>query len=472
MPSLPEAYLKEMQALLPEEDYRAYLDSFDTPRVYGLRVNTLKISPEDFLKISPFELKPIPWCKSGFYYKESDRPAKHPYYYAGLYYLQEPSAMLPAEVLPVEEGDRVLDTCAAPGGKSTRLLEKLKGTGLLFSNDISNSRALALLKNLELFGAQRLVLLTEDLKKLVNNGFEGWFDKILIDAPCSGEGMFRKEPSVIRAWEEHGHSFYTGLQKEITKNALKLLRPGGKMVYSTCTFSAEEDENIILHMKDLCPELKVLPAPDLYQDFSSGMPEKALQSDPELLNCIRVFPHKVSGEGHFVTLLQKGEGEREDNGKIITGLKSSGNASYRRSDRLSDETGWFLEDYLKKDFSGCHFEVRSGRVYAVPDSVPSLKGLRILRSGLLMGEEKKNRFEPSQALAMALKKEEFANIISFDAEDERVIRYLKGETVEIGDKACDKGWALICVGDFPLGFGKASAGSLKNKYLPGWRYMA
>ena len=244
---LPELFIKNMQDLLQDE-YPAYIESFNNERTYGLRVNTAKISVEDFLKISPFELEAIPWTSNGFFYDgEKYKPGRHPYYSAGLYYLQEPSAMTPAEIMPIEEGDFVLDTCAAPGGKSTELAAKLNGSGLLVSNDISNSRAQALLKNLEHFGVANTYVISEDLSKL-SDKFANKFDKILIDAPCSGEGMFRKEPSIMKTWIELGNEYYVKLQKQITTSALKMLKDGGMLVYSTCTFSKLEDEEIIKHM--------------------------------------------------------------------------------------------------------------------------------------------------------------------------------------------------------------------------------
>ena len=302
MVRLPERFKQNMQTLLGD-GYEAYLRSFEEGRVSGLRVNELKVSPEEFERIAPFPVARIPWIHNGFFVREEDRPSRHPYYFAGLYYLQEPSAMTPAEILPVEPGDRVLDCCAAPGGKSTELAAKLKGTGVLFSNDISNSRAQALLKNLELFGAGNIVVLSEDLRKMEDR-FAGYFDKILIDAPCSGEGMFRKEPRVIRAWEEHGNAFYTALQKQITDSALKMLKPGGKMVYSTCTFCPEEDEAIVLYMKERCPSLHVLPVEPRYEGFSEGLEEAGGVRDPELRHCIRIYPHRMRGEGHFIALLE------------------------------------------------------------------------------------------------------------------------------------------------------------------------
>ena len=217
MIQLPERFEEKMQCLLGSE-FEEYIRCYEEPRYYGLRVNTRKISVEDFLKIAPFPLTPIPWIENGFYYDgEQVAPAKHPYYFAGLYYLQEPSAMTPANRLPVSPGERVLDVCAAPGGKATELGAKLMGEGVLVANDISSSRAKGLLKNLEVFGIGNMLVLSEEPGKL-ENYFTGYFDKILIDAPCSGEGMFRKDRKMVKAWEEHGPSFFAKLQRRDRKS--------------------------------------------------------------------------------------------------------------------------------------------------------------------------------------------------------------------------------------------------------------
>ncbi|MBQ1376514.1 MAG: RsmB/NOP family class I SAM-dependent RNA methyltransferase, partial [Lachnospiraceae bacterium] len=395
---------------------------------------------------------------------------------------------------------RVLDTCAAPGGKSTELAAKLQGKGLLFSNDISNSRALALLKNLELFGVRNAVVLTEDLKKMLP-AYTGWFDKILIDAPCSGEGMFRKEPAVIKAWEEHGHDFYVGLQKEIVRNALQLLKPGGYLVYSTCTFAPCEDEDIVLYMKEICPELTIEDIPGRFEGFSDGTPEKAAVYDEDLKKCVRVFPHRLKGEGHFVALLRKGlpeEGEEiafkevPDTIKTDPGPRDNRNARIKDYDRagavrrppdqknnglntektpLSEAAKAFLGS-LKLDRTGLRIENRNGKIYLTDEALHALDGLRILRNGLLLGEEKKNRFEPSQALAMALREDEYPFCINLDTDDDRVIRYLKGETLDLTDLTRESGLSLILADHFPLGFGKSDQGRLKNRYLAGWRYLS
>jgi 16S rRNA C967 or C1407 C5-methylase (RsmB/RsmF family) len=268
--NLPESFTNRIKTQLGD-DYDAYMNCLDQGMHHGLRVNTNKISVEDFLKISPFELKPVPWTTNGFYYDDKAcTPSKHPYYYAGLYYIQEPSAMAPASILPVEDGDVVLDICAAPGGKSTELAAKLHGTGFLISNDISNSRAKALLKNLELFGIGNMCVVSEAPNKL-STKFYQTFDKILIDAPCSGEGMFRKSQSMVTAWENNGVELFAGLQRGILNEVVKMLKPGGTMLYSTCTFSPEENEQSIEYLLSLDDTLELVEVPK-YPGFCNGNP--------------------------------------------------------------------------------------------------------------------------------------------------------------------------------------------------------
>ncbi len=466
MSGLPEKYLKNMEDLLGE-DLPAYLRCLQEKKLSGLRVNTLKTSVEEFRKISPFELSPVPWTKNGFYVSDETRPGKHPYYYAGLYYLQEPSAMLPAQLLPIEPGDRVLDLCAAPGGKSTELAARLNGTGTLYANDISASRAQALLKNIELFGVRNAVILSEDPERLKDR-FEGFFDKILIDAPCSGEGMFRKDPAVIRSWIEHGNAFYVKLQKSITAAALKMLKPGGMLLYSTCTFSPLEDEDIVLHMLDLDPDLTIVDCSGFYEGFSGGMPEKAERPDPALRGCIRVFPHEVRGEGHFAALLQK----RESGPDAAFKPQNEAFSAYRsgKTVPVPAEALEFLSAFREPFNEG--LELRGDRLFYRPFREPDLTGLHVIRSGLLLGEVRKGRFEPSQALAMAVRKDSFDNVLDLREDDPRVLKYLRGETVFSEDhENVRDGWVLILVSGHPLGFAKSGKGVLKNKYLPGWRYQ-
>ena len=456
---LSEEYLNRMRDLLGEEEFSAYLKSFDEERLYGLRVNTAKVTPEAFPELVSWDLKPVPWIPNGFYYEGTERPAKDPYYYAGLYYLQEPSAMTPAMLLPVEPGDRVLDLCGAPGGKSTELGIKLAGKGVLISNDISNSRAKALLKNLELWGISNICVTSETPDKLADV-FGPWFDKILIDAPCSGEGMFRKDDDMVKSYEERGPEYYSEIQKEITDQAVRMLAPGGLLLYSTCTFSRCEDEEIICHILENHQEMELIRLP-LFEGASGGI---------GLDGCIRLFPHKIKGEGHFISLLRKNGGGAE---RTAAGSRerSRTEPQGKKAPALPTELTDFLA-LMKREFDGSRIMIKNDSVYYLPENFVPAKELRYLRTGLLLGELKNKRFEPGQALAMTLHAEEFRQTISWKKEDDRVIRYLKGETISLTpEEGPVKGWCLICVDGYPLGFAKGTGMALKNKYYPGWRWQ-
>lgn len=456
---LSEEYLNRMRDLLGEEEFSAYLKSFDEERLYGLRVNTAKVTPEAFPELVSWDLKPVPWIPNGFYYEGTERPAKDPYYYAGLYYLQEPSAMTPAMLLPVEPGDRVLDLCGAPGGKSTELGVKLAGKGVLISNDISNSRAKALLKNLELWGISNICVTSETPDKLADV-FGPWFDKILIDAPCSGEGMFRKDDDMVKSYEERGPEYYSEIQKEITDQAVRMLAPGGLLLYSTCTFSRCEDEEIICHILENHQEMELISLP-LFEGASGGI---------GLDGCIRLFPHKIKGEGHFISLLRKNGGGAE---RTAAGSRerSRTEPQGKKSPALPKELTDFLA-LMNREFDGSRIMIKNDSVYYLPENFVPAKELRYLRTGLLLGELKNKRFEPGQALAMTLHAEEFKQTISWKKEDDRVIRYLKGETISLTpEEGPVKGWCLVCVDGYPLGFAKGTGMALKNKYYPGWRWQ-
>lgn len=458
MINLPNEFEEKMKALLGDE-FEDYIKCYDEPRYYGLRVNTEKISVEDFVKICPFEITPIPWIDNGFYYDgEKISPAKHPYYFAGLYYLQEPSAMTPANRLPVEPGDRVLDVCAAPGGKATELGAKLQNEGVLVANDISSSRARGLLKNLEVFGIGNMLVMSEEPGRL-ERYFSGYFDKILIDAPCSGEGMFRKDKKMVRAWEEHGPEFFSKLQRSIITQAARMLKPGGMMLYSTCTFDPLENEGTIEYLLGEYPEFEIQEIAG-YEGFAPGRPEVTKSKDPNFAKTVRIFPHHMKGEGHYLALLKKSE----------DAICPSSPVAEQKAKKIPAELEEFFRD-VKWDLKPWRLDIHGERVYYMPENLPELKGARFLRSGLLLGELKKKRFEPSQALAMNLKMEEYAHTLNLSSDDDRLMRYLKGETIDVEDliPAKAKGWHLICTDGFPLGWGKVTNGTLKNKYLPRWR---
>ena len=455
---LPEKFTERMTNLLGEE-YPAFLESYDNKPFAGLRMNALKITPEDYLKLTDQDLKGISWCPSGFYYNGGREYSKNALYHAGLYYIQEPSAMFPAQVLPVEEGDHILDMCAAPGGKSTALAAKLQNTGLLVSNDISASRAKALLKNIEASGVRNSIVLTEDPKKLVNF-FDGFFDKILIDAPCSGEGMFRKEPSMMRAWEKTGPDFFSKIQKEIVECGIRMLKPGGKMVYSTCTFSVEENEGLLQYVLEHFPEMHVIPIEQTGEGLMPAHPEW-VNGPEEIRLARRLWPHHLSGEGHFTALLQKDGDLSASTHAVVPGnLK-----------KVPEE----FADFVKKEKIHIPFDLKrlslqGDHLSYFPESMPELGKLRRMRTGWYLGNIKKKRFEPSGSFARAMNPDEMEHWIDLKYGDPRVVKYLKCETLEVSPEL-ENGWYVVGVEGYALGWGKVAGGTLKNKYPSGWRWM-
>ena len=512
MVSLPREFEIKMKKLLGAE-YEEFLASYDRPRNFGLRVNVDKISTEEFEEKAPFHLTKIPWTENGYYYEEQDMPARHPFYYAGLYYLQEPSAMTPASRLVSQPGDRVLDLCAAPGGKATELGARLHGKGVLVANDISASRAKALLKNIEVFGIRNSFIVNEVPAKLAEN-FPEFFDKILVDAPCSGEGMFRKDPAVAKVWDGNKPFECAKQQKEIITRAAQMLAPGGDLLYSTCTFSPEENEQVIQFLLDSREDMEIREIKP-FDGFAPGRPEVAYEGwdseesdnrktgSADLKKCVRIWPHKMAGEGHFLALLHKRAPEE------ATGEQKNDRAVSNNSETTVDEhknqvqgdisdikgigkpetkalTEFFADVSMEMNWK--QVEVRKGQVYLVPEALGARKGLVFLRNGLYLGEIRKDRFEPSQSFAMALKKKEYTAVIDLDYSDMRVEKYLRGETLEVDDivernlqeaeemgkakamkKRLEKGWQLVCVNGYPLGWGKLVNGTLKNKYHAGWR---
>lgn len=462
---LPKSYVDAMKELL-EGDYDAYIKSLDEKPYVGIRTNLLKLTKEKLKEILDRDFKEIPWVKEGFYFEEEKGVlttpslsniekiksiSKNPYYFAGLYYIQEPSAMTPAMVAGIKPGDKVLDLCAAPGGKSTQAASYLQGEGLLVSNDFSASRVKALQKNIEVSGIDNVLITNEDPKNLSKVYIE-YFDKIIVDAPCSGEGMFRRDSAVFRAYLGRGPEFFTGLQVSILNEAAKMLKSGGTLVYSTCTYSKVEDEGSLSEFLENHPDFNI----------DKIKPDFGFEESKILPGTIRLFPHKIKGEGHFVARLKKDDRAIEKNENKTKDKKK------RKLPKLPEELLEFLGK-IKRDWDYERIFINKDYAYYLPKDALIDKSLHYIRTGLLLGEIKKNRFEPFQALAMNIKFDEWENPLNLSATDERVIKYLKGETIEADDEYM--GIRLVCVDGFSLGFVKQNKKSCKNKYYQGWRWM-
>lgn len=452
---LPKELTDKLEQQLGAE-FPAFLEAFEQEKVAGLRANSLKVQPELLKSLLPYLQEAVEWCRDGFYYEDREvRPAKHPYYYAGLYYIQEPSAMLPVQLLNASPGQRVLDLCAAPGGKSVQIAGQLSRKGLLVTNDIHPQRAKALLKNMERYGVVNVVVTNETPDRLAKV-FSGYFDKILVDAPCSGEGMFRKEPAMANDWSVQEVAKYAHWQQEILSYVPGMLRAGGEVVYSTCTFSPEENEIQV-------------------ENFVNNHPEFRIQE------MRRLWPHKNKGEGHFAARIkeQNTQSVNTEHDAILQQACDISNLSAAVREALQDFSRqvWKQEQAWLKWLppSGLVVE-RNGHVLWEDKKLPALKGLKVLRSGWLLGVWEKGRFRPSQAFAMGLPQEAAlsAQRCNFSAGDEQgrygAIRYLRGETIQIDNQEWPSGWHLVTIDGFVLGWAKGAGYSLKNDYPPGWRW--
>lgn len=470
MIQLPDAFIEKMKELLGNE-YGSFLESYNKERVQGLRINSLKVSEEAFLKISPFELKKIPWVLEGHYYKNSDRPGKHPYHEAGLYYIQEPSAMAVAELLDPQPGENVLDLCAAPGGKTTHIAGKLNGKGFLLSNEIHPLRARILSQNVERMGIGNAVVSNEDSKSLASH-IPDFFDRIVVDAPCSGEGMFRKEEAARSQWSPEHVKACAVRQEEILTNAAVMLKPGGRLVYSTCTFSPEENEQVIEAFLLSHPEFSVEDMISQSPGLCPGRPEWSKTGLSDLTRTFRIWPHKTDGEGHYLAVLKK------DGAGTSFSIKKQTKPEYLKDKEVLKVYSDFLQELLinpHRLLNRKELVLFGEQLYLLPPEMIDLKGIKIIRPGLHMGTLKKKRFEPSHALALYLKKEEVRQWVELPSTGIEIMKYLKGETLHAENLSnlCinKKGWVLVNTHGYSIGFAKFSGGILKNHYPKGLRLM-
>lgn len=458
--NLPIEFENKMKAFLGNE-WDDFLYSYDNNRFQALRFNTLKVqSPEERMRILKVlgisSDKRVSWANEAYYFDENVRPGKHPYHEMGLYYIQEPSAMSAAALLAPKPGMRVLDLCAAPGGKSTQLATYLGDSGLLVSNEINTQRSRILSQNIERMGIKNAIVTNEDSFVLASH-FPGFFNAIQVDAPCSGEGMFRKLPEAIEQWSMENVAICAARQKEILDNAAVMLKPGGTIVYSTCTFSKEENEDVIEYFLERHP------------DFTLEEME-------------RFWPHKVDGEGHFVAKLVR-------RGSVDTGFKSDRQTKKIKNNKnrknetkpaLTKENMKLLSEFLDETISddmaalikNSRLVMFGEQLYRLPDMEVDIKGLKVQRAGLHIGEFKKQRFEPSHSLALALKLSEAKNVVKLTCDNPQTIGFFNGQSVMLSDEQaaeCKKGWALVCVDGYLAGWGKVNGTQVKNHYPKGLR---
>jgi NOL1/NOP2/sun family putative RNA methylase len=450
---IPPLFLERMKAFLGQE-FPAFAEALEAAPKSGLRVNTLKLSSEQFKALSPFALgESVPWCPAAFTLDGEARPGLHPYHNAGLYYLQDPSAMSPAELLAPQPGERVLDLAAAPGGKTTHLAALMKGDGLLVANEIKDKRVGHLAQNVERWGAGNIVVTNESPERLADH-FGPYFDRVLVDAPCSGEGMFRKDMGARADWSEEMVAGCAVRQKNILHVAAKLVRPGGHLLYSTCTFAPEEDEGVIAQLLDDFPEFEVVKLPQ-FPGFLPGKPEW-IDAAEELSGAVRLFPHRLNGEGHFACLLRKNDGDAEGRvGEAWLPSLSKQQAGLWRG---------FAAEVLSVDLAEDRLRVAGERLYYIPELNPDFGRLRIVHSGVWLGTFKKERFEPAHPLALFLKANQAKNSFDLPADSRELAAYLRGETLP----TTANGWTVVTVNGFPIGWGKGVQGTLKNHFPRGW----
>lgn len=481
MIKLPDDFEKQMRIMLGQE-YGSFRKSYEEPYYSALRRNTRKISKDNLVELlgcsaDDFDKCSVGWENAGVYYVncnndtgshcdnlecneladggegflQLEQPGKSPLHASGLYYIQEPSAMLPVNMLKVDDsGMRVLDLCAAPGGKTTQIADRMNGKGILIANEIVPSRAKILSENIERMGVSNAIVISADPHDIADR-LSDYFDRILVDAPCSGEGMFRKHPEAMDEWSEENVKICADRQSWILDCAAKMLKPGGRIVYSTCTFNENEDEKSV-------------------ENFLNRNDAFSLEGDFH-----RIFPHKDRGEGHFAAALVKDDSGLYENGalrsKQITekpAKKDSFAPFYEFIDSVFTDEGkkhLFGKQGDYKKTEGLYL-LFGDNLFLAPKDTPILKGLKVLRPGLQLGTIIKNRFEPSHSLALFLNKEDAKN--AYDLSDDESIKYLKGEAIQ---EVTLKGWTLATYKGYSLGWGKSSNMVLKNHYPKGLRWM-
>lgn len=466
--ALPRAFAERMQGLLGRE-YEAFEASYGQGRQYGLRRNLLKGTEEEFIRVMPFPLEKIFWAREGYYYDAAALPGRHVLHEAGAYYIQEPSAMAAVEALAPKPGERILDLCAAPGGKSTQIAGRMQGQGLLVSNEVIGERARILSQNVERMGVADCVVCSEKPERIASL-FPAFFDRVLVDAPCSGEGMFRKEEAAREEWSPETVQMCAERQALILEEAAKTVKPGGVLVYSTCTFSPEENEGTISAFLRVHEEYSIEETA-LEYILSPGRAEWIGHPAAGIGHTLRLWPHLIRGEGHYIARLRKRGNVTEELRESAVQKADAGKAGWRLTgdNKLCKLIEAFLREELEvgEAWMARHPGrlIRFGdQIYLMPEEMGSLTGIKVLRPGLQLATEKKNRFEPAHALALSLLTGDSGRM--YRLTEQEAAAYLRGESVACGEQ---RGWMALSYEGYTLGFGKASGGQIKNHYPKGLR---
>lgn len=436
---LPQAFLARMQAMLPAE-YDAFLHCMAQKPRRGLRCNTLKCNEPVLRSSLPFSITPVPFSPNGFSIESDEKLGGLPAFHAGMFYAQEPSAMAPVTLLDPKPGDRVLDLCAAPGGKSTQIAAALKGQGLLWANEVMPDRAGILRSNVERMGVSNAVVSCMQPRPLCEK-LAGFFDKVLVDAPCSGEGMFRKEAAAVAGWSVPAVQACATRQGLILDDAAKAVKEGGILMYATCTFSPEENEDVVTDFLQRHPDFELLPIDAPFGRPAYGIPAR------------RIFPMD-GGAGHFMAKLRR---LSPNPCRVRSGKPSKLGAAERQGAGL-------LQDLFLAPPAG-FLQSFGDHLALLPEGLPRLTDLRILSAGVRVGTCRKGRVEPAHALFLAASAQACRQCLSFAPDDPQLLSYLRGMEIP----AQGTGYTAVAVNDVIIGFGKASGGVLKNRYPKGLR---